>query len=245
MTLYWLWNSSASLSLQNSGRMPPRGGFCLGFGKGLKSFSTMCWTRWTKSPRFWRWCTSQRMKCNCIWVSDLSCSLPTIIWFTRHEYLAPGELWCDGMGSRRQRHTKHPWRLLLIYFESVPESNASVNTLGSRSQIHLPFPSHPLPCPDPLLSPFFCGCVCTWTLLLTSFFFPCVDEQKKIMIMICCIILAIILASTIGGIFAWTRWAICGEGQTYSHLPETLVSSGFCHLSPGAPNLGGMRCWTR
>lgn len=40
------------------------------------------------------------------------------------------------------------------------------------------------------------------TSFLTRFFFPRLDEQKKIMIMICCVILAIILASTIGGIFA-------------------------------------------
>lgn len=31
---------------------------------------------------------------------------------------------------------------------------------------------------------------------------PCLPEQKKIMIMLCCIILAIILASSIGSIFA-------------------------------------------
>lgn len=80
-------------------------------------------------------------------------------------------------------------------------SDMCMNRPGSRSQIHLRPPSYPLPRPDPH------SCVlsfelCTVLPILMCFFFPCLDEQKKIMIMICCVILAIILASTIGGIFA-------------------------------------------
>lgn len=37
----------------------------------------------------------------------------------------------------------------------------SLSILGSRSQIHLPFPSHPLPRPDPSPSAFLCNPLCS------------------------------------------------------------------------------------
>lgn len=79
-----------------------------------------------------------------------------------------------------------------------------MNILGSRSQIHLPFLHdllfHARPAFVALPADL---CPHTRTVMfLIYFLFPRLDEQKKIMIMICCVILAIILASTIGGIFA-------------------------------------------
>lgn len=181
------------------------------------------------------------MQCN--YVFQIWGVPPKRIWFSPWECLAVGEnggdlSWCYLEGGMTTPNI--PWDPFDLTFECLTKNNISVGILGPRSQIHLLFPSvalflHTLFHVHVHLSP--CRIVFAVMFLMCSFF-PCLDEQKKIMIMICCIILAIILASTIGSVFAWKRWAICGDGQAAFHLLETFASWGHSRCL----NLGGIQC---
>lgn len=190
---------------------------------------------------FWTRCNSHRMQCN--YVFQIWGVPPKRIWLSPWECLAVGEngrdlSWCYLEGGMTTPDIlwesfwsnfwmSHPKITFLLAFWVLEARSISFFLLLLSSFV----PSSMSTCTRLPAEYFLRWC-------FSCVFFPCLDEQKKIMIMICCIILAIILASTIGSIFAWKRWAICGDGQAAFHLLETFASWGHSRCL----NLGGIRC---